>query len=171
MTMNRTVWSMTSRVFVVVLVTGFAARTNAQDDAVSFNRDIRPILSDVCFQCHGPDAKERKGDLRLDNDEQLFVDRDGQRVLVPGDPAQSELFRRLNSTDADERMPPPSSGKKLSAQQIETIRRWIEQGAKYQGHWAFISPARPRVPEISNRKSQIANPKVASFLRDWSVRG
>ena len=140
---------------IVLVLTNSSA---AQDEPVSFNRDIRPILSDVCFQCHGPDAKERKGDLRLDNAEQLFAERDGHRVLVPGDPAKSELFRRLTATDADERMPPESSGKKLSQQQITTIRRWIEQGAKYQGHWAFLAPTRPRVPQISNLKSQISNP-------------
>ncbi|MBC7820343.1 MAG: hypothetical protein IAG10_25955 [Planctomycetaceae bacterium] len=130
---------------------------DSKDEPVSFNRDIRPILSDVCFQCHGPDAKERKADLRLDSDDKLFAERDGHRILVAGDPTKSELFRRLTSTDDDERMPPPSSGKKLTAQQIETIRRWIEQGAKSQGHWAFIPPTRPRVPQISNLQSPISN--------------
>ena len=157
---------MTARSTIVailwVLTSSPCTRADSKDDAVSFNRDIRPILSDVCFQCHGPDAKERKADLRLDNDEQLFVERDGHRVLVPGDPAKSELFRRLISTDADEQMPPPKSGKKVSAAQIATIRRWIEQGAKYQGHWAFIPPTRPQVSDfkfqISNFKSQISNP-------------
>lgn len=140
----------------LALTSLFVAFANAQEAAVSFNRDIRPILSDACFQCHGPDAKERKGDLRLDSDEQLFAERDGHRVLVPGDPAKSELFRRLTATD-DEQMPPASSGKKLTAAQIATVRRWVEQGAKYEGHWAFIPPVRPRVPslkfEISNLKS------------------
>lgn len=135
-----------------------AARAQTKDDAISFNRDIRPILSDACFQCHGPDAKERKADLRLDNDAQLFSDREGHRVLVAGDPGKSELFRRLISTDDEERMPPPSSGKKLTATQIETIRRWIEQGAKYQGHWAFIPPTRSPAPSIKNQKSKIENP-------------
>ena len=131
---------------------------DSKDEPVSFNRDIRPILSDVCFQCHGPDAKERKADLRLDSDDKLFAERDGHRVLVAGDPAKSELFRRLTATDDDERMPPPSSGKKLTPQQIETIRRWIEQWAKFQGHWAFIPPSRPRVPQISNLNSRNSNP-------------
>ena len=141
----------------LILASWSSAFADSKDEAVSFNRDIRPILSDICFQCHGPDAKERKADLRLDNDEHLFADRDGQRMLVPGDPAKSELFRRLTSTDDDERMPPPKSGKKLSTSQIATIRRWIEQGAKYQGHWAFISPTRPRLPLISNFKSEISS--------------
>lgn len=141
-----------------LLASSFVARSDAQDDPVSFNRDIRPILSDACFQCHGPDAKERKADLRLDNDEQLFAERDGHRVLVAGDPSKSELFRRLISTDDDERMPPPSSGKKLTAAQVAIIRRWIEQGAKYQGHWAFIPPVRPAVPVARSPKLEARNP-------------
>ena len=143
---------------VLLLMSSSISAAAPKDEAVSFNRDVRPILSDACFQCHGPDAKQRKAELRLDDVEQLFVERDGHRALVPGDPAKSELFRRLTATDDDERMPPPSSGKKLTPQQIETVRRWIEQGAKSQGHWAFISPTRPRVPQISNPKSQIQNP-------------
>jgi hypothetical protein len=158
MNLNRTVLSLAGRVIVVMFVSVLAGRADAQDDVISFNRDIRPILSDACFQCHGPDAKERKADLRLDNDEQLFKERDGHRVLVPGEPSKSDLFRRLNATDPDERMPPASSGKKLSAQQIETIRRWIEQGAKYQGHWAFIPPTRPAAPQIKNQNSKIKTP-------------
>ena len=126
----------------LILLSRFASA--AQDDEpaelLQFNRDIRPILSDACFQCHGPDTQQRKGDLRLDAESQLFADRDGHRVLVPGDPAKSELFRRVAATDPDEQMPPPSSGKHLSAEQIATLRRWIEQGAKWQGHWAFIPP-------------------------------
>ncbi len=132
------------------LAFGQIAFADTATEAVLFNRDIRPILSDVCFQCHGPDAKQRKGDLRLDKDEQLFADREGHRVLVPGEPAKSELFRRLIATDDDERMPPPSSGKRLSPQQIEMIRRWIAQGAKWQSHWAFLPPARPKLPAMKN---------------------
>ncbi len=124
----------------LVLASWSSVLADSKDEPVSFNRDIRPILSDVCFQCHGPDAKERKAELRLDSDDKLFAERDGHRTLVAGDPAKSELFRRLIATVGDERMPPPSSGKKLTPQQIETIRRWIEQGAKFQGHWAFIPP-------------------------------
>ena len=170
MTTIRTVSSLTCRALVVVLVTGCTAWADSLDDAVLFNRDIRPILSDVCFQCHGPDAKERKADLRLDSDDKLFAERDGHRILVPGEPAKSELFRRLTSIDVDEQMPPPSSGKKLTPQQIETIRRWIAQGATYQGHWAFIPPTRPRVPMISDFKSQISNLKfqISNFNSEIS---
>ncbi len=142
------------RVFVVlVLLLMFSQLIAAvsADEPLSFNRDIRPILSDACFQCHGPDAKQRQADLRLDNESQIFENRDGHRGLVPGDPSKSELFRRLTSTDAEERMPPPSSGKKLTPQQIETIRRWIEQGAKWQSHWALIAPSRSKLPVVNNR--------------------
>lgn len=147
----------TGGVIALLLASCSVTRADPKDEAVSFNRDIRPILSDVCFQCHGPDAKERKADLRIDNDEQLFAEREGHRVLVAGDPAKSELFRRLISTDDDERMPPPKSGKKLSTSQIATVRRWIEQGAKTQGHWAFLAP--DAAASATEFKSQIGNPK------------
>ncbi len=143
---------------LLALVSWSAAQAESKDDPVSFNRDVRPILSEFCFQCHGPDAKQRKADLRLDSDEQLFADRDGHRVLVAGDLAKSELFRRLTSADADEQMPPASLGKKPSQQQIELIRRWIEQGAKWEQHWSLIPPKRPVLAQISNHKSQISNP-------------
>ncbi|HLQ45635.1 MAG TPA: c-type cytochrome domain-containing protein, partial [Planctomycetaceae bacterium] len=133
---------------IALLLCGRCALADLENETLLFNRDIRPILSDVCFQCHGPDAKQRKVDLRLDRDEQLFVDREGHRILVPHDPLQSELFRRLITTDDDERMPPPSSGKRLSPRQIETLRRWIEQGAKWQPHWAFLTPSRPPLPPV-----------------------
>ncbi|TXT35816.1 MAG: hypothetical protein FD138_1211 [Planctomycetota bacterium] len=140
-----------------VLASFAAARADSKDQPVSFNRDIRPILSEFCFQCHGPDAKQRKGELRLDSDEQLFVDRDGHRVLAAGDPAKSELFRRLTSVDADEQMPPASLGKKPTPVQKDLIRRWIEQGAKWEKHWSLIPPTRPTLPRISEFKSEISN--------------
>ncbi len=160
---------MTARWTFAAIVLVLTNSLAAQDEPVSFNRDIRPILSDVCFQCHGPDAKERKGDLRLDNAEQLFVERDGHRILVPGNPMKSELFRRLIATDSDEKMPPAASGKKLTPQQIETVRRWIAQGATYQGHWAFLAPTRPRVPETRNSKHEARN-SIDSFVRSRLVR-
>ena len=135
----------------IVLTAVLASGTAIADEPLSFNRDIRPILSDACFQCHGPDAKQRKADLRLDNESQVFERRDGHHGLVPGDPAKSELFQRLTATGEDERMPPPSSGKKLTPQQIETIRRWIEQGAKWESHWALIAPTRPKLPVVKDR--------------------
>ena len=135
--------STTWRVFaaiILALLSVSSARADLKDQSVSFNRDVRPILSEFCFQCHGPDAKQRKADLRLDGDEQLFSDRDGHRVLVAGDPAKSELFRRLTSADVDEQMPPASLGEKPNQAQIELIRRWIEQGAKWEKHWSLIPP-------------------------------
>src|ERR1041385_4394133 len=117
----------------VVLVAGIGctaapARALAQPESkIDFNRDIRPILSDKCFQCHGPDSTHRKGKLRLDTEE-------GARVIVRGKPDESELLRRLITEDASERMPPRKSGKTLNKAEIELIRRWIEQGAKFELH-------------------------------------
>ena len=116
---------------------------------VEFNRDIRPILSDVCYQCHGPDSVKRKADLRLDREQDAFAKRDGHQIIVPGDPAASELYRRLTTGDPDERMPPADSKRTLTKQQIELIRRWIEQGAKWQKHWSFILPQRPAAPRVT----------------------
>jgi mono/diheme cytochrome c family protein len=119
---------------------------SAQD--VDFNRDVRPILSDHCFQCHGPDAKNRQAELRLDREEDAFAKRD-KPAIVRGKPAESELVRRITSSDADERMPPAEANKPLSPQQIDILKRWVEQGAKWQKHWSLIPPVRPALPELS----------------------
>ena len=111
---------------------------------ISFNRDIRPILSENCFACHGFDPKHREGDLRLDTFEGATQDRDGARGIVPGDLSKSDVWQRIISDDKDEVMPPPKSHKPpLTAKQRETIKAWIEQGAKYEAHWAFIPPQKP----------------------------
>ncbi len=97
------------------------------DAKVSFNREIRPILSEQCFSCHGFDAKHRKADLRLDTREGALADNDGVRAIIPGEPAKSELWKRLLSQDPEEVMPPPEAHKpKLTAKQLATLRRWIE---------------------------------------------
>ena len=113
---------------------------------VDFNRDIRPVLSDNCFACHGPDSQKVKGRLRLDVRElALQPAKSGKVAVVPGKPQESELLHRLASTDADEVMPPPESHKSLTATQKDLLRRWIAEGAEYQGHWAYIPPVRPEV--------------------------
>jgi hypothetical protein len=120
---------------------------------VDFNRDIRPILSQNCFQCHGPDEKARQAGLRLDRREDAVRATDSGAVAVaPGRPEQSELLRRVSSSDEYERMPPPDSGKELTHEQLALLRAWIEQGAKYQGHWAFIAPERPELPEVEDAR-------------------
>src|SRR5205823_2295094 len=119
----------------------------AVDEQLSFNRDIRPILSSKCFACHGFDAKKRQADLRLDTPEGAVSEHDGVRAIVPGDLSQSELWRRVASTDEDEMMPPPTSNKKLTAEEKSLLKRWIEQGAKYQKHWAFEPVQRPSAPQ------------------------
>lgn len=120
-------------------------------EPVDFQRDIRPILSDICFKCHGPDETARKGKLRLDAREHAVkAGRSGALAVIPGKPEASELVKRITSTDADEVMPPPDTGKKLTAKQIEMLRRWVAGGATYQQHWAFIAPQRPAKPQAAN---------------------
>ncbi len=116
---------------------------------VAFNRHVRPILSDNCFACHGPDKGQRKGDLRLDTEQGAFADRGGYTVLVPGKPDDSELFKRISQHDKTGRMPPPKTGKTLTPAQVELVRRWIAQGAKYEKHWSLIPPSRPAVPRAA----------------------
>jgi hypothetical protein len=118
---------------------------------VDFERDVRPLLSDACFTCHGPDAAKRKGDLRLDTREGAFAEREGRRAVVPGKPGESELYRRITATDADDRMPPAKAARRLAPREAELLRRWIEEGAPWRTHWAFVPPARPRPPETRNR--------------------
>jgi len=114
---------------------------------LDFNRDIRPILSDNCFSCHGIDAKHRKADLRLDVVEGAMAkNKDGIAAIQPGNAAASELIKRIVTTDADDLMPPPDSHKKLTAAQIETLKRWVNEGAGYKKHWAFEPPVKSPVP-------------------------
>jgi Protein of unknown function (DUF1553)/Protein of unknown function (DUF1549)/Concanavalin A-like lectin/glucanases superfamily/Planctomycete cytochrome C len=119
---------------------------------VEFNRDIRPFLSDACFQCHGPDKARRKADLRLDNEDGAFADLGGHKALVAGRPDQSELFRRITAVEDDKRMPPKKHGPRLTPAQVDLFRRWIEQGAKWQKHWAFLPPIRANLPAVKNTK-------------------
>lgn len=130
---------------------GFVARAqSAAADRIDFNRDVRPILSKECFTCHGPDASKRQANLRLDQRENAFAERDGKSAFVPAQPSKSEVYRRITSTDPDQRMPPIDSGRTLTKAQIELIRRWIEQGAQWQGHWSFIAPRRSPIPQVKD---------------------
>ncbi len=125
--------------------------TLLSEDAVTFNRDIRPILSDRCFLCHGPDAANREADLRLDVAEEAFKALEfgeGSHVIKPGNPEQSEIFLRMTSEDSDIKMPPVDSKLEITREDIATIRKWIEQGAKYEGHWAFIPPQKAELPSV-----------------------
>ena len=118
---------------------------------VDFNRDIRPILSDTCFKCHGPDGNARMANLRLDETEGLFVDRGGYRIIVPGNSAQSKLYQKIGSKDDAFRMPPVYSGRTLTPAQIELFKKWIDQGAKWDTLWSLVPPKRPPVPEIMDK--------------------
>ena len=121
---------------------------SAEDTRLRFNRDIRPILSNKCFRCHGFDEKGRKGDLRLDQREAAIATRDGKQAIVPGKPQESELIHRIDTTDADDIMPPPESKFSLTSAEKETLRRWIAEGAEYEGHWSLIPPSSAALPEV-----------------------
>ena len=140
-----TIRSAISLLAVAVLLPGGAS---AAEGDVNFSRDILPLLSNNCFKCHGPDEANRESGLRLDQQKgSVAVLESGHRAIVPGKSGESELFRRISSTDPDAKMPPEDSGKKLTAAQIELIRKWIDSGAEWSGHWAFQPPMKPPVPE------------------------
>jgi hypothetical protein len=131
---------------LLLLITALPAL--AQD--LAFNRDIRPILADKCFACHGFDAKTREADLRLDTPEGATLkNEDGKAAIVPGKPDESMLWARIITKDEDDIMPPPKSHKALSDAEKQTLRKWIEQGAPYQNHWAFEAPVKAAAPEGS----------------------
>ncbi len=119
------------------------------EEPVDYNRDIRPLLSNTCYQCHGPDENERQADLRFDQQEAALapLDSDGH-AIVPGDSAASVLYQRITAEDEDEKMPPADSGKSLTADQISLIKRWIDEGAAWRGHWSFTAPERPAPPVV-----------------------
>jgi mono/diheme cytochrome c family protein len=139
----------TNRLFAAIaLAWATSGPAVAAGPEVDFNRDIRPILSESCYQCHGPDANKRKADLRLDTREGLFRSADGSTVVVPGKPDASEFWVRIASDDPESRMPPPKSGKPMTTAQVALVRRWIEQGAVWKGHWSFIPAGRPAAPSV-----------------------
>lgn len=148
-----------------LLLAGPAVR-GASADRPDFNREIRPILSDNCFACHGPDDSTRKARLRLDRREGATEpSRSGALAIVPGDPDSSELIARITATDPGEVMPPPETGKSLTPEQVDVLRRWIASGADYQTHWAFVPPRRPPVPEppADVLEAPISNP-IDAFI-------
>ncbi len=126
-----------------LVVVALLSLSRLQAAEVQFNRDIRPILSDNCFACHGPDAKHREAELRLDLRESALE----KQAIVPGKPQESQLLERVRSSDPDAIMPPPSSHKKLSAEQIKLLEQWIADGAPYQKHWAYEPPIKPELPK------------------------
>ena len=128
----------------VLLVIAAAGVAPAAD--VDFNRDVRPILSDKCFACHGPDAKHRKADLRLDEEKAATA----AGAVVPGKPAESALIARVTAADVDERMPPADGGKTLTPAEVDTLRRWVAAGAKYAPHWAYVAPKNHAAPAVKD---------------------
>jgi mono/diheme cytochrome c family protein len=148
-----------------------SAQTQSAPDAFAFNRDIRPILSEHCFQCHGPDAQQRQGDLRLDlYQDALQAGQSGNLAIVPGQASKSEVWARIHSQDPELVMPPPHTGKPLTPGQIERIGKWIDQGAAYQGHWAFIPPTRPSVP-LADLAENYPNPIDRFLLEKLRAQG
>jgi len=133
-----------------------ATQLAAAEPIVDFNRDVRPILSDACFACHGPDEDRREAELRLDTPEGLAREHDGIRIVAAGKPGLSELLKRVTSQNDDDRMPPSKSGPPLTPQQVSIITKWIEQGAQWQQHWAFVTPKRPAIPQVA-RSDRVRN--------------
>jgi mono/diheme cytochrome c family protein len=131
----------------------FAGPSAAMADRVDFNRDVRPILSENCFACHGPDQEKRKANLRLDViDATTKAAKSGTIAIVPNKPDESELLKRITADDPDKHMPPAKSKKKLTGEQADVLRRWVAEGASYPAHWAFVAPVRPTPPGDKDEK-------------------
>ncbi len=138
--------------FAAICLACSAATAVWAADKVSFQRQIRPLLADKCFACHGRDAEHREGGLRLDERGAALTGGDSEQAAIsPGKPDASELVRRIFSADDGERMPPPESKKSLTAAEKDLLRRWIAEGAEYQAHWAFTAPVRPAIPEVKDK--------------------
>ncbi|XZE46557.1 DUF1553 domain-containing protein [Pirellulaceae bacterium SH467] len=144
----------------------FLSAPSLAEGMIQYNRDIRPILTENCFACHGPDANKRAADLRLDVRDQAIAG----GALVPQSADESELWKRIISTDADSVMPPPESHKSLTEKQKELLRQWISEGAEYQSHWAFIPPKKPELPHVRNG-GWVRNPIDRFILAELERRG
>jgi hypothetical protein len=148
-----------SHVTVFAAVLASLAGAACAADKLEYNRDVRPILAENCFACHGPDSAARKADLRLDKREVAIE----HEAIVPGKPNQSSIVERVFAEDVDTVMPPPATKKKLTAAQKDIFKRWIEEGAEYQPHWSLIAPTRPAVPAVKNT-AWVRNPIDAFIL-------
>ncbi len=139
---------------------------------IDFSRDIRPLLSKYCFQCHGPDETNREAELRLDVEQDAKRDRDGYAVIVPNDTEASAIILRIQATDSDERMPPADTGKQLSAAEVRLLWEWIEQGASWAAHWAYARPVQRDVPvrEADDWSLNWIDPFIAERLRREGLR-
>ena len=145
-------WFRSNLVWLLALWVLINVPTRSQGEPpqkLSFNQDIRAILSDACFQCHGPDDNKRHGGLRLDKANAAYgAGESGSIAIVPGKLEESEVNLRIISDDPELKMPPPDSGKTLSKEQVELLRRWMSEGATYEEHWAFRQIVRPDVPKL-----------------------
>ena len=158
-------------VLVLAALIGVVQADDSLPDRVEFNRDIRPILSDVCFHCHGPDQAKRKADLRFDIKDGAFADLgEGRRAIVPGNLEASELILRITSSDPEVQMPPPDSDRKLSVRQFSLFRRWIEQGAKWDAHWSFVKPDHREIPDVKGNTNGFDLRSTHSSWPSWNTR-
>jgi mono/diheme cytochrome c family protein len=155
--------------FLIGLALGCSNLTHGAFGAsgmVQYNRDIRPILNDNCFACHGPDEKKRAAELRLDIREAAL----NKQAIVPGKPDESSIIKRILSTDENEVMPPPTSHKTLTQSQKDLLKAWVAEGAEYQGHWAYITPVKPELPQVRN-PGWVRNPIDRFVLSELERRG
>lgn len=143
----------------------------AEEGSVKFNRDVRPILSEYCYACHGPDAKARKADLRLDLESGALADLGGYKAIEPGHPGKSELVARIETDDPDDVMPPPKTGKQLSEEEKSILKRWIASGAEWEGHWAYIPVEKPEVPAVKSASGEELSEVDAFLSRMWEKEG
>src|SRR5262249_3832651 len=143
---------LTRFVLVPFLAACFVPAARAEQPRVEFNRQIRPLLSDRCFRCHGPDARQRQAELRLDIEAAAKARREGAPAIVPARRVDSDPSRRVVSEDEAERMPPPAAGKPLTRDDIDLLRRWIAEGAEYQPLWSFLPPNRPEIPGVRDTR-------------------
>ena len=151
---------------------GFAQPGAPTDVKIHFSRQVAPIISSKCYHCHGQDEHSRKAELRLDIRDEALRERDGSRAIVPGKPEQSDLIARVLSKDRDEVMPPPKEGHAVTPEEAEILRKWIAQGAEYEGHWAFRKPSLPAIP-VLEKEEKARNPVdhfIAAGLRESGLR-
>lgn len=155
---------------LLFILVAFFSAASASAQTLEFNRDIRPILSDKCFACHGPDAKNAKSDYRLDTREHALAEVNGVLGILPGKLKESEVHWRIHSTDASEQMPPPESKRALTPAEIATLDRWIEEGAEYEEHWSFV-PLKEEIAVPTVESDWIRNPIDAFILTKLQEKG